>query len=671
MPTHTVKESIKAFFDGHIDSGKHTQIKEAKEDIDSKVDQILKLSRDKESDGKDENSLPNTQTEPLIDLIKEFRDQYHTLYSHYDDIIVELGKKAHGKHDKDNSSSSSSSSDSEPEHSSKERGKKNGRLTDSSKLELGTAHQEVDELREKLTTTYEENKVLRSRLQEVENALAERDVELSDLERKFEEEMNKASQEITTLKEELASTTGDHQRALEEKESVKALVTDLELQADSLVTERRELGYQLAKLTEECRKHVEEKNDLTEQICQVKYELTERDSELSDSQKKLDEIMNKASQQITALTSELENLKIQFDSLQAQKTELEMKAKNEKQAFSQDLQMAKEKIAGLTDTIKNLEFAVNEKDTALGKLKEEYKQIEGLLEESQGNHQVLERKMEETVGGLRRVIESKDRAIVDLEKQVDALKEDLDTKVDELGSLTDFIRNIEVRLRLRNQKLRVTEQLLTEKEEIHKTTMQKLNSEIKFLQDRVATLSAAVSAKDEASRKVVSNVSDMVQNTLIGVESVIISFKEKYHKHMDCVSLVSAELKAVKDWVAAANNEKSQMEEKLRTIVQQLQDTSARELTLTDTVSRLEAKMRMEESEKEKLTAMAKQLKQNVTEYEQLTKVQEGGINFLAEEKREAIKQLCIWIDYHRERCDYFKEKISKMRPVSGAPRRT
>ena len=32
----------------------------------------------------------------------------------------------------------------------------------------------------------------------------------------------------------------------------------------------------------------------------------------------------------------------------------------------------------------------------------------------------------------------------------------------------------------------------------------------------------------------------------------------------------------------------------------------------------------------------------------------------LGEEKREAIRQLCVWIDHHRGRCEYLEEVLSK-----------
>ena len=32
----------------------------------------------------------------------------------------------------------------------------------------------------------------------------------------------------------------------------------------------------------------------------------------------------------------------------------------------------------------------------------------------------------------------------------------------------------------------------------------------------------------------------------------------------------------------------------------------------------------------------------------------------MGEEKREAIRQLCVWIDYHRSRSDYLKKILSE-----------
>ncbi|KAL0331126.1 UNVERIFIED_CONTAM: COP1-interactive protein 1 [Sesamum angustifolium] len=50
-----------------------------------------------------------------------------------------------------------------------------------------------------------------------------------------------------------------------------------------------------------------------------------------------------------------------------------------------------------------------------------------------------------------------------------------------------------------------------------------------------------------------------------------------------------------------------------------------------------------------------------VRELEKMMKEKEDAMLGFKEEKREAIRQLCVWIDYHRGRSDYYKKMVSEM----------
>lgn len=44
---------------------------------------------------------------------------------------------------------------------------------------------------------------------------------------------------------------------------------------------------------------------------------------------------------------------------------------------------------------------------------------------------------------------------------------------------------------------------------------------------------------------------------------------------------------------------------------------------------------------------------------------EEGMLKSLGEEKREAIKQLCVWIDYHRSHSDHLKKLLTGMTRIN------
>ncbi|PPD83525.1 hypothetical protein GOBAR_DD19541 [Gossypium barbadense] len=95
-------------------------------------------------------------------------------------------------------------------------------------------------------------------------------------------------------------------------------------------------------------------------------------------------------------------------------------------------------------------------------------------------------------------------------------------------------------------------------------------------------------------------------------------------------------------------------------MIEQLKNQKEKESTLREQVEKLQIKANKEENEKENLMKSVKQLENKVGLLERAIKEKDEGILGLGEEKREAIRQLCMWIDYHRSRCDDLKEILSK-----------
>lgn len=90
-----------------------------------------------------------------------------------------------------------------------------------------------------------------------------------------------------------------------------------------------------------------------------------------------------------------------------------------------------------------------------------------------------------------------------------------------------------------------------------------------------------------------------------------------------------------------------------------MQGKKEQEYLLREKVEKLEVKVSKEEEQKENLTGAVKQLEKKVEVLEMMMKEKDDGILCLGEEKREAIRQLCLWIDYHRSRYDHLKEVLS------------
>ncbi|CDY49871.1 BnaA04g11430D [Brassica napus] len=68
-------------------------------------------------------------------------------------------------------------------------------------------------------------------------------------------------------------------------------------------------------------------------------------------------------------------------------------------------------------------------------------------------------------------------------------------------------------------------------------------------------------------------------------------------------------------------------------------------------------KKEMERKKKEEeIKKLGEKLREDEKEKERMKETLVG----LGEEKREAIRQLCVWIDHHRGRCEYLEEVLSK-----------
>nr|POE45750.1 hypothetical protein CFP56_47331 [Quercus suber] len=340
---------------------------------------------------------------------------------------------------------------------------------------------------------------------------------------------------------------------------------------------------------------------------------------------------------------------------------MELQFKKEKQELSESLTQLENHKVDLTSSITDHQIILKEQEDAYKKLNEEYKQLEVQLQECKVNLEVAEKKVEETEKEIHKNMGSKDEKVAELEQLVEDIRRDLEEKEEEHSTLVDNVRTIEVKLRLSNQKLRVTEQLLTEKEEAFRITELKFQQEQRVLEDRITRLSGIIAANNEAHQRMITDISEGVNSTLTGMEIVIQKFEDDYKNYENCILEMSNELHISKNWVIETNKEKKQLMKEVEHLVVQLKDNKDKELALRERVEKLEVKASKEEAENEKLSKAVNQLEKMVAELGKTVKEKDDGMLGLGEEKREAIRQLCLWIDYQRSRYDYLKEMLSKV----------
>ncbi|CAH2048334.1 unnamed protein product, partial [Thlaspi arvense] len=310
--------------------------------------------------------------------------------------------------------------------------------------------------------------------------------------------------------------------------------------------------------------------------------------------------------------------------LQAQKNETEAELEREKQEKAallnqiNDVQKALLEQEAAYNTLSQEHEQINglfqEREATIKKLTDDYKQAREMLEEYMSKLEETERRMQET----GKDVTSKESEIVDLEETMESLRNQVEMKGEEIESLMEKMNDIEVKLRLSSQKLRVTEQVLREKEEEMKSI------EAKHL-EKQALLEEKIAMTHETYRGLIKEISERVNSTIVTRFQTLSEKLEQTHgSYAETVVEATKMLLKAKKCLTEIKKEKEEMEKKL------------------------ECKVREEGIEKEKL---------------------KETLLGLGEEKREAIRQLCVWIELHRDRCEYLEEVLSKMVAARGQRR--
>lgn len=176
-------------------------------------------------------------------------------------------------------------------------------------------------------------------------------------------------------------------------------------------------------------------------------------------------------------------------------------------------------------------------------------------------------------------------------------------KVEEIAE--HFRKNVEDNLRLLAQRIRVAERLHYENRDFYRTTREALKQEQKELEEKIAAY--------KAEFRKLKQITMITSETLSGFDLMAERLSDSSGVFLSRLSKISEELASAKKWIKGTNKE-------------------LREL----------------KGEKQNLMKAVSQLEKRVGELEKMVKERDERVVGLGEEKREAIRQLCIWIDYHR-----------------------
>ncbi|GFP86701.1 hypothetical protein PHJA_000813900 [Phtheirospermum japonicum] len=300
-----------------------------------------------------------------------------------------------------------------------------------------------------------------------------------------------------------------------------------------------------------------------------------------------------------------------------------------------------------------LETALSEVGDLRGKLAAASDEKEALMTEN------VDLKLK--VNELTEEVDAKNQEINRLEENNEELNTELEIKADEMSTLIENMRATEVNQRLTSRKLHVTEQVLGEKEENHRRSVEKFLEERKLLEEKLA-------AYKEAQVKTVNEISEKVSESFMGIDNLSVKFEEDYGHLESRVYEIVNELKVMVNWVGVNNSEKDRLKNEIDGLVREAKDGKERELVLTVKVGEMETMLGQGEDERRsliqtvkerelKMAEMEKMVEKKIGEMEREVRERESRILSLGEEKREAIRQLCIWIDYYYDRYAIVKNR--------------
>ncbi|CAE6202451.1 unnamed protein product [Arabidopsis arenosa] len=207
----------------------------------------------------------------------------------------------------------------------------------------------------------------------------------------------------------------------------------------------------------------------------------------------------------------------------------------------------------------------------------------------------------------------------------------LEKKMDELAE--DFRMKMEDHIRILHRRIHVAEQ-------IH------LESKNNYIKKRDNTQTQ----ENRGNRADFKKIKEMVEQGLTGPEMALKKLEES-GELVSRVTRLSKEIDSARKWVKEKDNN---MKHEVETLEAKLECREAQESLLKEKLSKLEAKLGEEGTEKLSLSKAMRKIKKLEID----VKEKEYELLSLGEGKREAIRQLCVLVDYQRCRYDDLKTSI-------------
>ncbi|KAJ8451158.1 hypothetical protein Cgig2_026967 [Carnegiea gigantea] len=407
----------------------------------------------------------------------------------------------------------------------------------------------------------------------------------------------------------------------------------------------------------------EEKESLNGRVEELEKKLEDRGDEFSEVQKKMSshilaltrqvnqlqqetDLKRRLDQQIDSQDKEISRLGEEKDNLQAKMLEKEIKLT--------------EKDDGIAVLRRRLKVAENEASAEVFNLSaqisfleqeltsEKRKSQERLIQLENRNAELMHR-----LSDQQEILKQQEDIIIKLREESRLVKgrflQAADRKMDEVAE--EFKKNFEDKLRILSRRIRVAEQLQVENKDNWKRTKERCEQEHPALEKRLEDIM-------NTSKAELWKMSDAVDEMMKEMELVISNFDMKERSFMQRISRVLDDIQLSKNWVKLIVEElKPSKNEQMASPFAPMDDQEIEKM-MEEKVKRLEAKVKKERADKLRLMRGMYDLQIKVAELEKVISEKDQGLVRLSEEKVEAIRQLCMWIDYHQGRFDHLKEMV-------------
>ncbi|KAK7369764.1 hypothetical protein VNO80_11808 [Phaseolus coccineus] len=426
-----------------------------------------------------------------------------------------------------------------------------------------------------------------------------------DLEAKMENQREQISQdsiEINNLKDDLANMRLVEKHMEQEKKRFLYRLKDLELNLESQMSQKNELEEKLREKSYEIKELTEENKVFQERNHELRTTMIQKGEEISNFVREHENHKSGASMEVMTLKAELNKMRLELDTMHEQKNKLEQHNERSQNEYVESLTKMENLNAKLTAQIGDQEKTIKQ-------LSEENKQAKIVFSKLKSVQVIVER------------------------------------KINELAE--EFRRKMEDNIKLLHQRIHVAEQLNNENKYGCKITKQRYEEETRSMRMKIDSY-------EEKSTTCIPNGFDFI--AVNGLDLAIENVKD----YAGRVTKMMCEVKFVKDWMREKNEEVKDLRDNVDYLKELLYKKEEEELLLRENLWKLEAEVSKEGGDKLNLRKEVSQLEKKVEKLEKSAKKKDEELLNLGEKKREAIRQLCFMIEFHRDRCNYLRNMTTK-----------